>query len=133
MPTAVKPNHRRRRVEAETSGLFPQRRARRCSPRPRIAAGEEEEEEEEDGEGLGRGGRSNSPMWMIESESADFHSWLQKTAASNKTLITFMLSTRRCFPPKFKRNTSTHVHTHAHAQLCESEPTRLPPPPKIKN
>lgn len=37
-------------------------------------------------------------MWMIESESADFHSWLKKTAASNKTGVTFMLS-RDISPP----------------------------------
>lgn len=42
--------------------------------------------------------RSNSPMWMIESESADFHSWLKKTATSNKAGVTFMLS-RDISPP----------------------------------
>lgn len=46
----------------------------------------------------GRNKRSNSPMWMIESESADFHSWLKKTATSNKAGGTFMLS-RDISPP----------------------------------
>lgn len=55
---------------------------------PRIV----EEEEEEEGGAEAKKSAVNSPMWMIESENADFHSWLQKTAASNKAQITFMLS-----------------------------------------
>ncbi|CAB1423628.1 unnamed protein product [Pleuronectes platessa] len=53
-------------IEAETSNLLAERRAHSLIvPRRRK--------------------RRNSPMWMIESESTDFHSWLQNTAASSIT------------------------------------------------
>lgn len=82
---ASNPNHPRRcdlsgaaRIKTETSNLFPERRTEMLI----VAAGGAE----------ARKSAVNSPMWMIESESADFHSWLQKTATSNKAQITFMLS-----------------------------------------
>jgi len=56
----------------------------------------------------------NSPMWMIESESADFHSWLQHTATSNRAEITFMLS----------RNTSSEKQEKKQ-KLSEVERTEL--------
>lgn len=61
--------------------------------------------------------RSNSPMWMIESESADFHSWLKKTATSNKAGGTFMLS----------RDISPPPSTPDKPRLPGREPTDLNP------
>lgn len=88
---ASNPNHRRccdlsgaARIKAETSNLFPERRTEMLI----VAAGRGGG----GGDAEAKKSTVNSPMWMIESESADFHSWLQKTAASNKAQITFMLS-----------------------------------------
>lgn len=83
-------------IKAETSNLFPERRTESY-------CGRELEM---------KGGRSNSPMWMIESESADFHSWLKKMAKSNIAQITFMLS--RDISPQNQIN---------HSSLRESDRT----------
>lgn len=71
--------------------------------------------------------RSNSPMWMIESESADFHSWLQKTATSNIAAITFMLSRDISSPQKQKKHgapcaraSRAKIHRHEASGLCPS-------------
>lgn len=71
--------------------------------------------------------RSNSPMWMIESESADFHSWLQKTATSNIAAITFMLSRDISSPQKqikhgaaCVRASRPKIHRHEASGLCPS-------------
>ena len=58
-------------------------------------------------------------MWMIESESADFHSWLQKTATSNTAEITFMLSSDMFPPQRQKKKKKPTGAEKNHSSLSE--------------